>query len=577
MRLACLFLFVVSSIVAQPLIAQESPWKFSGRATITHDYYNLESDESLRRARRPQHLTRLIFTPTLSYKRFSLPVTVMLSSQGTNNITPPGQFGSAYALFNEIQSFEDLVNYLQNPINNVGIAPEIGDDLKLYAGTHLPQYSPLTVGNISIFGAGLEWTPKNLFIQANYGVSQHGIEADSASNIVGAYKRTQYSGRIGVGDQQKSFLALSVIGGRDDTNSISTRPIEITPQASFATALECRLQMGKHVAWGAEAAAGLFTEDLSARSIPQVENYFTAVPEFLQVNVSSRADGAVRSYLEVSSELWGVNVEGWYVGQGYKTFGYPFFQSDRLEWTINPRVSLLKRRLNISGSIGSRTNNLNDTRFDPMTQLLASANVNAQVSQKLNINASYSNFGIRSSVDNDTLRVEQVSQNVSLTPSLTFDNEATTNIYTVILTLDDFQDYNVVSGALNNNQSTVVGLTYNRMYKAFPLSVGLNLMRFQLNSTQIQVDNNTIGLTGGYRFFKNKLRTNMGITYLLNRPFEEATYDEQWLLSFRVNAQLAKTWSASAMVSNNAYDYGSSRQGARLSETTVRLSVTKRL
>jgi hypothetical protein len=212
-----------------------------------------------------------------------------------------------------------------------------------------------------------------------------------------------------------------------------------------------------------------------------------------------------------------------------------------------------------------------------MTQLLASANVNAQVSKKLNINSSYSNFGIRSSVDNDTMRVEQVSQNFSLTPSLTFDSDSITNLFTLVFTLDDFQDYNVVSGALNDNQSTVLGITYNRMYKTTPLSIGINLMRFQLNSTQVQVDNNTLGLTGGYRFFKGNLRTTMGITYLLNRPLEGASYDRQFLLSLRANAKLAKTWSASALISNNAYDYGSSRQGARLSETTVRLSVTKRL
>lgn len=559
------------------LLAQQTDapvLKVTGTMQISHEYYNANTENYSFDARKPTNLTRFMLSPTLQVGSVSLPFSILISSQGTNTVTPPGQFSEAYALFKEIKSFEDLANYAKNPVNRIGVAPKY-ENFQAFLGTHTPNYSELTQGSISIFGAGFEWKPKKFFIGANTGTSQHSIQSDSLRNIAGAYQRRQYGIRVGYGNTAKSFVALNISGGRDNIESLTNPTTSVLPQEGLSASIQYRWELLKNITWQTEMATGLFSENTLAYKIPADEPGYNR-PDFIRLYSSTVRDNAVSTALEYRQPLWNVKAKLLYVGSGYKTFGHPFFQSDRLEWTISPTANLFDRKVSISGSIGQRTNNLSGTRAAAMSQLLASANISAQINEKISLNTSYSNFGVRNVVENDTLKIENVAQNFNFTPVLILDAADATDIFTLMFSLDNFQDYNVVSGALNDNNTMIAGLTYNRSFKNNPLTIGANYMFFKLNSSAITIDNTTIGVNTGYDFFDGILNTSLGLNYLLNRPETNHTYDRQILFDFQLSYKHPKRYFARFQASNNAYSFGSVRPGAKLMETNFRIVVGKR-
>jgi hypothetical protein len=211
-----------------------------------------------------------------------------------------------------------------------------------------------------------------------------------------------------------------------------------------------------------------------------------------------------------------------------------------------------------------------------MSQLFANGNLSIQATKWLSINASYSNFGIRNVVENDTLKIENVSQNFSFTPILSFDRKKSVQMVTGIFSVDNFEDYNVVTGAQNQNRSLVAGANYQYNFKEKPFTWGANLMHFQLYTPQIQLNNNSLGTTFSYAFFKKQLQSSVSLSYLLNRSQANVSNDKQFLVNAQVSYQHAKGFFVNVQGGNNGYRYGSVRPNARLSETNVRIAAGKK-
>jgi hypothetical protein len=263
------------------------------------------------------------------------------------------------------------------------------------------------------------------------------------------------------------------------------------------------------------------------------------------------------------------------VGAGYKSFGFPFFQSDRLELTLNPRFSFAKKRWFFSGSIGSRTNNLSGTKYAPMNQLIASVNLSGRISNALSINASYGNFGVRSGVTNDTFRVENIGQNLNIAPMYTLMRKNFNDVYMVSYALDRFEDLNVLSGNIGANNSNIFMVSWNRTYIARPFSFGLSYNNFSFESTVIQLANQAFNTTLGYRFFKKKLRTSFTLGYLLNKPDQNASDDKQWVANTLIEYRDKKGYGLGLRWNTNNYVYGSLRPNERFNENTIRINVSK--
>jgi hypothetical protein len=548
--------------------------KVSGSVQFTHDFYSLSgNDIGHLNARRPSNLSRLILTPTFSWKKVSLPLEFVLSSQATNVVTPESRFNEPYSIFSQIRSFQDLLNYVSNPINRVAINPTFGN-FQLKLGTHTPNFSELVQGNISLFGAGYEYSGKKFFSSLSWGVSQPSVNQDTLNNVIGAYRREQYAFRVGLGNLRKNFFALNITGGKDIMGSVDAPLRGVRPEQGIASSLQYRFIIAKHFTWESEMALSILTDDLNAFEI-DFEELGINIPDVFPINLSTRGDVAGSTAIGYKNNNVKIYAKALYVGAGYKSFGFPFFQSDRLELTLNPQFGFAKNKWFVNGSIGNRTNNLSGTKIAPMNQLIANININGRITDDLNINASYGNFGVRNSVINDTFRVENIAQNINFSPSYTWRHDNSTDLFLVSYAHDRFEDFNVLTGNISNNQSNIFLVSWNRSFNDLPLTVGLSYSNFQFKASFIELSNQAVNLNWGYNFFNKKLRTSYSIGRLLNKPETDVSNDRQWIASVGVDYRSKTKYGFGIRWNTNNYNYGTARPNARFNENTLRFNLSK--
>lgn len=536
--------------------------KLSGQSQITYDFYRVDTvPGSNFRPRRPPHQIRFILAPTVTIgKKVVLPFELNMTSVVTNVTTPAdqylGQFNQWYGIVKQFKTFNDVKNYVINPINRLGIAPTFGA-FKFYAGTQTPQYSEMTVGNVSLFGAGMDVKLKRFYLSVGAGYAQHAIARDSLLNIPGAYQRTQFSLRGGIGSKEGTFVGGNVVYATDDAQSV-TSPLDVAPQTAFTASGEYQLKLGKVVKWKGEIATTVRTSNtafydntnltdstkliLRQKFSDPIESKIPKPARaYLPINPSTLIDFAATSTLNLNIKGLGLDFKGLYVGPGFKPVGYPFFISDRFDATVGTKFSLFKNKLNFNGTTGWRVTNFSkwlekeNIRVPKITaddvsipliveggsiaateQLLINAGLSIQFSEKLNLETSYSNFGVQNTVVDDTFRVRNVGQNFAVTPSYTFGNETYTSSIILMGSMDIFRDLNIVSGALNDNDSKIANLTYTLALKKNPLTVNVSAAYFNIVSSNLELDNSTFTGGAGYSFFKKKLTTQLSLTALFN-------------------------------------------------------------
>ncbi|MEP6793329.1 MAG: hypothetical protein ABJB16_03310, partial [Saprospiraceae bacterium] len=410
------------SITAVPFFS------LSGTLTLTSDFYTYSSTpDGSQRGRRPASLYRLLFSPTLKFgNAISLPFHIVLTVPETNTSTPSVRHPT-------------VIQFLQNPANAFGFssfAPRIGW-AQFNLGSYSPNFSPLTVGDQQLFGAGFDLRPGNFRIAANLGTSQRAIEPDTIRHIPGAYKRDMYMGRFAFGKEDGSILGVNLVYAKDVQSSLKNNISSISlshplvnnlsviiPADTFrlraeegiVTSFDAKVKITNTISFKAEGALSSFTRDLHAPELTSNKNPLDIIQK---TRTSTRADFAAATTFTIKQEQWGIKFSGRYMGAGFVPVGYPYMQADRIEFAGAPNFNLFNNKLSVSGSIGQRVNNVSKTKGETSTQLIASADVNLNLSNAFSISSSYSNFGIRNDKTSDTLKVQTVSQAVSINPILT--------------------------------------------------------------------------------------------------------------------------------------------------------------
>jgi hypothetical protein len=435
---------------------------FAGRLSVDHDWYAGSSTSgSPFVSRRPSSLLRLRFDPTITIgEDVSLPFSFTLTIPETTTqprATDPG-----------------FLDVLRNPSNAFSATPRLGP-LRLSLGTQSPQLSSLSAGDVQLFGIGGELSVGGLRIATAAGTVGRRASADTVSLLRGAYARTAYMGRLAY-VSGASEVGLNVVRVGDDPSSLSplasmsetmSRRLIPMPEESLTATLNTAIEITTGASVRAEFGASMFTRDMNAGAVDG------PLEALMHQRMSTRADIAGGVGVELSGEAWGVTVGSTYVGAGYRALALPWLEADRLDLTISPHASLLDDDLTIAGTFGWRRNNVGATETATTSQPLASLTADARIGEALSLNARYSNYGVRTPLRNDTLRVETVAQSISLSPTITLASDAVTHTLSAAASLDDYTDYNPISGADATNRTRSVTGTYAAALSALPLSVDL--------------------------------------------------------------------------------------------------------
>ena len=515
------------------LIARAQPVRLDGTFSLSSELYSSSGIDP----RLPRGAVRAVLSPTITiFDQIRLPFEIYWT--------------------NDDRGF-------RQPFNQFGVSPTLWGWLTLHAGYFSSRLSDLTFGDSRLLGGGVEARPGNFHLAFLYGTSQRSAEPDSASGFAGSFRRRVIAARIGYGQEEEAYIGVNFLHAEDDSTSLLAPPAGLVPQENAVLSLRYGIPLfGSLLRFQGETALSAHSNDTH---IAEHSDVPTIVRSLFTPRFSTQVDGATQLSLTIiPSAAFSLRLQGKMIGPGFVTLGYVQLPSDVLEATVAPSVRLLQGALLVRGSLGLRQNNLRGNRLATTQRTIGNLSVSVQPSPAVGIDAQYANYGMRSNPRNDTLRIDNISQMVMLSPRYTFEALGGNNTITASYTFQDFSDYNIVTGRTGDNRSQSVVAAWS-LAKPSSLSLTTVLM-YVFNtasgfSTKVQGMNETVG----HSFFDGALSAQLTVGYTVVGGSAD---DAQVNLRVGASYALGPGGTLILAVMNNRYDTGGGGAGRAFTETT---------
>jgi hypothetical protein len=556
------FLFVIVS--AGPVAAQnQNAFKISGNVGVFYDWYDYnQQDFPTFRPRYPANLARFSLHTTISAgKHFSMPLGIDITNQEVSYILP------------SIPE-ERFIDYVQSPRNNISINPTY-KWAKIFLGTQVPAYSPLTTGDIPVFGAGVHFNPGRFIFSFNYGKSQAAINASPFDNIAGAYEQWLMASRIGIGKDDGTKFVLQFVKLSDDITSVQNQPVNIAPIEGITLSPLLQIKLSKTLLFKSETAGSLFTQDKSGSDLPINIDFTEQFKNVILINGSSNADISNISSLEWKSQsvLFGAEVR--YIGAGFQSLGYRTMERDLIDYNLKSNLKLFDNNVIFSGIAGIRTNNLRSITMESTNRFIADVNLYTKFSEAFSLNTNYSNFGFRNNVVFDTLKIEMIQNSLSVAPTLQLKGNEITHIINSSVSFQFFDEYSYFNATTISTLSNSYNLSYNMAFSNIPLILGAMGMYLENETPQNKLSLYSIGINARYRLLNKKLTPSFLLTYSgITR--NEHTSDNRTRLNIKTEYKITPKLVIQIAYNWSNYVYGSLRPGAITNEHRIQLSLGQR-
>lgn len=545
------FSFALAAILfSSAVMAQDKkpPFSISGTAGISYEYYGLSRKPTGWTGftpRKPWNQVRFNFTPNMKFgKNFSLPLNFNFAMKPTNYAGP-------YAGIKK-QSFGQFIT---NPMNNFGLNPKY-KWAEFLIGTQYLNYSELSTGDIGVFGAGFDLRPGTYIIKFFDGISQQGINYFSGPPTTsGAYKRKNWMLSLGKAREGKYELAFNFVKAKDDSNSVTTRPLTIKPQEGFTMSFVGKAFFKKGWYVNAEGAQSLYTKNLL---LPEDTSKPSFKP-FIKAHTSTVKDYAADFGAGKKSQNFDIGVKLKYIGAGFQTPGYPFMLPDRFDYTINTRFNAVKDstggyKMNVVASVGQRVNNVSSTTLKAK-QFIANLNWFTQFNEHWNLNISYNNFGFETPSGINPYGIKNVSNDFGVNPSYTWSNEKIIHLMSLNYNYSKYNERDVITGNITSNNTHTALLTYVPTFLQKNISPDFSLMYFYNSVPGFKLTLITFSAGVGTQAIKKKmnLRAQAQYNYSKTNSFKNnnnivATLNCDWKVSEKL------TWAT--YFSSNRFKYG---------------------
>ncbi len=550
-------------LVSQQSVQPAEPFGIQGNIGIFYDMYNYSTlgyDDF--RPRFPSDLARFSAHATVTAgKHFSMPFGIDITNQST-----------AYHLPSLPE--ERLIDYVQNPRNNININPTY-KWAQAYLGSQSPNFSSLTTGDIPIFGVGIELNPGKFLFSAHYGRSQLAINANPVENIVGAYEQRILASRIGFGQAGGTLFTLNMVYRNDEESSVDMPPAGLQPQQGFTLSPRLQIQISETVKLVTETAGSAFSHDLNGPAMPMESELLDQAGNLIPVNGSTNPDFSNISSLEWQSSHVGLGGEVRYIGPGFEPVGYRAMERDLIDYNLKANLRLWDNRLLLNGTAGIRQNNLQNNQAESTTRIIANANLYTQITEAFNISTMYSNFGFRNNVLFDTLKVEMIQNMFSVTPGLQVTRNNINHIINATASIQLFDEFNVFTGEFISTRSTSYNASYNLVFTSIPFNIGLMGMYLQNETPAMDLDLYHIGLTARYRIMGNRLIPSVMLAHSgITR--EGFTTDHRWRANLRASYEVRQSMELRLGYTYSYYQYGSVRNDAATHEHRLQISLAQR-
>ena len=436
-------------------------------------------------------------------------------------------------------SFNEQGGAFQHPFNRYGISPKY-KWIQAHIGWRSMSMSQFSLSNTTFLGGGLELTPGKFRFAAMYGKLKQPAELQSINYPHPQFERKAMAVKIGVGTR-KNFIDLIVFKAKDDTLSLS-EPDSITDAIpayeNLVIGLKNKLTFAQgRITFNFDASLSAFSHNIRYPAIEISDNSaYDWVYAIFTPNIATAFNYAGETDLTYRHKYFSIGAKYRRVMPDFKTLGSEYILSDVEAVTINPAVKLLKGKLVLSGSVGTQHNNLDGSRLSTNERVISSVNMNLNMSPYWGLMLGYSNYTFQQqividSLYNDSMVVNQLSRNFTAVPRLTIVKDAF--IHNLVLTANYqvLNDQNDVSVGIGSNTMLLTNLMYNMMIKKLKLTLKAGLSYFGFHSGVVDINRMGFNVGAGKKFFKNKLRTNIGLSY--NR--QDETYGNSTFITMNLS------------------------------------------
>jgi len=397
----------------------------------------------------------------------------------------------------------------RQPFNQFGLNPSY-KWVKLHLGYSNVNFSPFTLADHTILGAGVELTPKNFRFGFIYGrFNRKTDQYNATENTLPTYSRKGFSTRIGIGNE-KNHLDIIILKAKDDQNSIVPAITDTVtkPAENFVSGLSGRLSKG-HFFFEADAAYSVYTKNSLIDSTRDNSKVYSS---FLNVNNTTDVGAALSGAIGYKAKLYGLKFQYKRVDPDYQTMGSYFMNNDYENITIAPNASMFKKKLICSGSFGIQHDNLENTKDATSYRKIGSANLSYNPNQTFGFTGTYSNYSSDQKAGKiplaDTMRLYQVNKNMMLMPRLTFIDTSKVQMVMLMFNNMKLHDKNPATAKYTDFSTSNILLNYMVSFSksGFSINGGLNYTILDM-----QTKNKTYGLTWGLSksFLHNKLNTSL--------------------------------------------------------------------
>lgn len=543
------------------MLAAQDWLKIKGSAALFAEAYTVPSGVQ---SRRPPGTVRMNVQATLTlFDQFIIPLELLLSTE-------------------QVQ--------FRQPFNQLSLAPQIGKNVKLYAGFHTLTLSALSAGDVRINGGGADVKLGRFRILASAGQSQRAAVPDTTTPAARftppTFAQTMLMGRVMYESDSGAVLGMNIVRARDDAGSV-----EVEQRRRFQP-----IEAKDNLVLSLDAAVPLFlrtvqvqAELAASRSGALWAEARTPECGFIAAPVVSadklRLDWAARGSVDYSSPTvpLSIRLRGEYIGPGYTTLAYPQLVNDRFEADVAAQLRLLDGRCTLGGSIGYATDNLAGDRATTASRIIGSANVSAQLIDEFGFDIQYQNYGIRVAPPPNfgviqqmtmpvQLQTQQVFGMISIAPRASFQIGSVPQNVSLTASLQQFSDANPETRRATENSSAMARLLWNTTLQK--LSLTLNAGYTNNASALAQFRATDAALTVAHPLFDAKVTPALTLGW--TRSSESSGLESRFSATLRASYKLTKQLDAALNAQGNYYVYRPGSRSPSYAEAQISIELRQR-
>lgn len=409
------------------------------------------------------------------------------------------------------------------------------------------SFSPYTLNGHIFTGAGVELTPDGWEFSAMYGRFQKAVEFDDSNPaFLPTYKRMGYgfkAGRV----KEKYQVSINLFSAKDKISSLAIPPdsLGITPMENLAGSISFLYKPVNFIEVSGEYGLSVLTTDMRSAD----DDMDGILGLWAGSNMSSAVYHAFKAQLSYVGETNRFGVAYERIDPNYRTLGAYYFTNDIENITVNAWQSFWENKMSVSLSVGYEHDDLKKSKASASSRVVASGNITASFSERVNANLSYTNFqtytNVRSNFELinqennldrlDTLNFVQLSQSANLNMNvITKKNEVQLHNLNINLS---YQDAANKQGGIYHPGSVTEMVNAGTSYSWTFLKSGLSLNgALNFNNSRILNGNTltwgpTLGISS--RLFKKKVNLAGSLSY--NTGSLEGTKQNEVLMC-RINS-----------------------------------------